>query len=159
MISFYVCGDPSPKGSKTAVVRGGRAVLLDGRRGPARVKYALWKENVATYAQIAMGVVGATAGVYAPRVYAPLDGALGIEVVFYLPRPKNETKAQRSRTWHTVRPDADKLLRAVLDPLSKIVITDDARIALVRVEKRYAATPDAIGAQITVIQLQQGSFV
>ena len=154
MISFYVCGDPSPKGSKTAVVRGGRAVLLDGRRGPARVKYAAWKENVATYAQIAMRVVGATAG-----VYAPLDGALGIEVVFYLPRPKNETKAQRSRTWHTVRPDADKLLRAVLDPLSKIVITDDARIALVRVEKRYAATPDAIGAQITVIQLQQGSFV
>ena len=153
-ISFYVCGDPSPKGSKTAVVRGGRAVLLDGRRGPARVKYALWKENVATYAQIAMRVVGATAG-----VYAPLDGALGIEVVFYLPRPKNETKAQRSRTWHTVRPDADKLLRAVLDPLSKIVITDDARIALVRVEKRYAATPDAIGAQITVIQLQQGSLV
>jgi len=154
MISFYVCGDPSPKGSKTAVVRGGRAVLLDGRRGPARVKYAAWKENVATYAQIAMRVVGATAG-----VYAPLDGALGIEVVFYLPRPKNETKAQRSRTWHTVRPDADKLLRAVLDPLSKIVITDDARIALVRVEKRYAATPDAIGAQITVIQLQQGSLV
>ena len=129
-------------------------MLLDGRRGPARVKYAAWKENVATYAQIAMRVVGATAG-----VYAPLDGALGIEVVFYLPRPKNETKAQRSRTWHTVRPDADKLLRAVLDPLSKIVITDDARIALVRVEKRYAATPDAIGAQITVIQLQQGSFV
>ena len=153
-ISFYVCGDPSPKGSKTAVVRGGRAVLLDGRRGPARVKYAAWKENVATYAQIAMRVVGATAG-----VYAPLDGALGIEVVFYLPRPKNETKLQRARTWHTVRPDADKLLRAVLDPLSKIVITDDARIALVRVEKRYAATPDAIGAQITVIQLQQGSFV
>ena len=153
-ISFYVCGDPSPKGSKTAVVRGGRAVLLDGRRGPARVKYALWKENVATYAQIAMRFVGATAG-----VYAPLDGALGIKVVFYLPRPKNETKAQRSRTWHTVRPDADKLLRAVLDPLSGVVITDDARIALVRVEKRYAATPDAIGAQITVIQLQQGSFV
>ena len=153
-ISFYVSGDPSPKGSKTAVVRGGRAVLLDGRRGPARVKYALWRDSVATYAQIAMRVVGATAG-----VYAPLDGALGIEVVFYLPRPKNETKLQRARTWHTVRPDADKLLRAVLDPLSKIVITDDARIALVRVEKRYAATPDAIGAQITVIQLQQGSFV
>ena len=152
-ISFYVSGDPSPKGSKTAVVRGGRAVLLDGRRGPARVKYARWKENVATYAQIAMRV-GCT-----HDKQAPLDGALGIEVVFYLSRPKNETKLQRSRTWHTVRPDADKLLRAVLDPLSKIVITDDARIALVRVEKRYAATPDAIGAQITVIQLQQGSFV
>ena len=152
-ISFYVCGDPSPKGSKTAVVRGGRAVLLDGRRGPARVKYALWKENVATYAQIAMQFH------CTDDVQAPLDGALGIEVVFYLSRPKNETKLQRARTWHTVRPDADKLLRAVLDPLSKIVITDDARIALVRVEKRYAATPDAIGAQITVIQLQQGSLV
>ena len=152
-ISFYVCGDPSPKGSKTAVVRGGRAVLLDGRRGPARVKYALWRDSVATYAHIAMSV-GRT-----HEKQAPLDGALGIEVVFYLSRPKNETKLQRARTWHTVRPDADKLLRAVLDPLSKIVITDDARIALVRVEKRYAATPDAIGAQITVIQLQQGSFV
>ena len=155
-ISFYVCGDPSPKGSKTAVVRGGRAVLLDGRRGPARVKYAAWKENVATYARIAMRT-GFTR--VHGDVYAPLDGPLGIEVVFYLPRPKKETKLQRARTWHTVRPDADKLLRAVLDPLSKIVITDDARIALVRVEKRYAATPDAIGAQLTVIQLQQGSFV
>ena len=152
-ISFFVSGDPSPKGSKTAVVRGGRAVLLDGRRGPARAKYARWRDSVAMYAQIAMRVVGATAG-----VYAPLDGALGIEVVFYLSRPKNETKAQRARTWHTVRPDADKLLRAVLDPLSGVVITDDARIALVRVTKRYARTPDAIGAHITVSKLFDGDI-
>ena len=149
-ISFFVSGDPSPKGSKTAVVRGGRAVLLDGRRGPARAKYALWRDSVAMYARIAMQV-GHTHG-----VHAPLDGPLSIEVVFYLLRPKNETKAQRARAWHTVRPDADKLLRAVLDPLSGVVITDDARIALVRVAKRYAATPDAIGAHIFVTKLIEG---
>ena len=154
MISFYVCGDPSPKGSKTAIVRGGRAVLLDGRTEGARAKYALWRDSVAVCARLAMHTATKPY-----NILTPLDGPLSIDVVFYLARPKNETKLQRARTWHTVRPDADKLLRAVLDPLSKIVITDDARIALVRVEKRYAATPDAIGAHITVIQLQQGSFV
>ena len=153
-ISFFVCGDPSPKGSKTAVVRGGRAVLLDGRTAGARAKYALWRDSVAVCARLAMHTATKPY-----NILTPLDGPLGIEVVFCLSRPKNETKAQRARTWHTVRPDADKLLRAVLDPLSGVVITDDARIALVRVTKRYARTPDAIGAQITVIQLQQGSLV
>ena len=152
MISFYVCGDPSPKGSKTAVVRGGRAVLLYGRTAGARAKYATWRDSVAMYARIAMNVGH-------DEKQAPLDGPLSIEVVFYLPRPKNETKAQRARTWHTVRPDVDKLLRAVLDPLSGVVITDDARIALVRVEKLYAPQPHYMGAQITVIQLHQGGLV
>ena len=126
-------------------------MLLDGRRGPARVKYALWRDSVAMYARIAMNVGH-------DEKQAPLDGPLSIEVVFYLPRPKNETKAQRARTWHTVRPDVDKLLRAVLDPLSGVVITDDARIALARVTKRYAVTPDAIGALITVSKLFEGDI-
>ena len=152
-ISFFVSGDPSPKGSKTAVVRGGRAVLLDGRRGPARAKYALWRDSVAVCARLAMHTATKPY-----NILTPLDGPLSIEVVFYLLRPKNETKAQRARTWHTVRPDVDKLLRAVLDPLSGVVITDDARIALARVTKRYAVTPDAIGALITVFKLFEGDI-
>ena len=146
-VTFHVYGDPSPKGSKTAVVRDGRAVLLDGRTGPARAKYALWRDTVAVYARMAMSVGTSH------MLYEPMDGALSIEVVFYLRRPQNETKLERLRTWHTVRPDADKLLRAVLDPLSKIVIADDARIAFVRVEKLFAPTPDVIGARITVTNL------
>ena len=45
-----------------------------------------------------------------------------VELDFYLPRPKTV-----KRQWPTVRPDADKLLRAVLDLMTKAgVYCDDA---------------------------------
>jgi Holliday junction resolvase RusA-like endonuclease len=141
-VELLVFGEPMPKGSKTAVVRNGKATLLDARRGESRKRYELWKTAVAVEAR------------YAMRHSGPLDGPLAIVATFSLRRPKHESRDERTRTWHTVRPDADKLLRAVLDPLSGVVIADDARIAHVVVAKRYAVGRP--GVHITISQLKQG---
>ena len=132
-----------PRGSHTAVVRGGRAVLLDARREPARKAYAAWKIAVDAAAREAMGDD------------ALLDGALALHVTFWLRPPKNETRAQRQRAYCGTRPDADKLLRAIEDPMSGVVYVDDARIVLVRVEKLYARDR-APGAHVIVTTIPEG---
>jgi Holliday junction resolvase RusA-like endonuclease len=41
-------------------------------------------------------------------------------------------------SWHIVRPDADKLIRAVLDALTGKVWRDDCQVAELLIRKRYA---------------------
>jgi len=142
-VEFAVEGTPMPRGSHTAVVRGGRAVLLDARREPARKAYAAWKDAVTEAARTAMGDD------------ALLDGALALHVTFWLRPPKNETRAERLRKYHAKKPDASKLLRAIEDPMSGVVYVDDARIVLVRAEKLYARDR-APGAHVVVTTLPDG---
>lgn len=79
----------------------------------------------------------------------PLDGPIAVNLVFQLAPPK------RPR-WPlpAVKPDLDKLIRAVLDSLSTTkalrgVITDDARIVSITATKTYHGTP---GLMITINQ-------
>ena len=84
----------------------------------------------------------------------PMDGPLTVALAFQLAPP------QRPR-WPlpAVKPDLDKLIRAVLDSLSTTksrkgvttpgVITDDARIVHITAAKAYHGTP---GVMITITQ-------
>lgn len=64
----------------------------------------------------------------------PMDGALEVELWFYLPRPSSV-----SREYPTVMPDLDKLCRAVGDGLTAGgAISDDARIVDLHAFKRYS---------------------
>jgi Holliday junction resolvase RusA-like endonuclease len=45
--------------------------------------------------------------------------------------------APKKRTEHVVKPDVDKLLRAVFDSLSGVAISDDAQIVQVFAKKEY----------------------
>jgi Holliday junction resolvase RusA-like endonuclease len=85
----------------------------------------------------------------------PLDGPITVALAFQLVPPK------RPRWWApAVKPDLDKLIRAVLDSLSTTkdrktkasirgVITDDARIIHITAAKAYHGTP---GVMITISQ-------
>jgi Holliday junction resolvase RusA-like endonuclease len=85
----------------------------------------------------------------------PLDGPITVALAFQLVPPK------RPRWWApAVKPDLDKLIRAVLDSLSTTkdrktkaiirgVITDDARIIHITAAKSYHGTP---GVMITISQ-------
>ena len=75
--------------------------------------------------------------------YTPLEGALGINLTFYMPRPKTVKRKD-----HTVKPDIDKLERAVLDGL-KHVLGDDSHIVQITTVKVYESIefqPGVIGA-------------
>lgn len=121
-IAFTVFGIPAPKGSKRAFAVGGRAMVVDDNKPALRD----WTRQVNDKLQ---GL--AEAGL------PTLDGPLYVVARFYMPKPKSAPK--RRRTWPDKKPDLDKLLRALLDPLVKTrLIADDARIVELHAEKRYA---------------------
>jgi len=65
----------------------------------------------------------------------PIDMPCGLTVHFYLTRP---VSAPKRRRYPERKPDLDKLARAVLDGITGIAITDDARIVSMFVHKHYA---------------------
>jgi crossover junction endodeoxyribonuclease RusA len=131
MASFQVEGLPIPQGSVSSL--GGHVVSVT----PA---LAEWRAKVK---EAAMGTVWGHE--------APYDGPVVLEVIFYMPKPHKPKCNVPS-----VRPDGDKLLRAVQDAITATnerktrgkrprviaatpgLITDDARIVDGHYRKRYA---------------------
>lgn len=118
MLDFFVEGTPVPQGSKNAYVRGGRAVLVDAN---ARLKP--WRALVREAAEEAIADAG----------WEMLDEPCHVYLEFIMPRP------QRPR-WSkpAVKPDLDKLTRAVFDALTDArVWKEDSRVVSMEVTKKY----------------------
>ena len=113
MISkFSVEGLPAPQGSKRHVG--------NGRMIEASKYLPAWRKAIETECRSLFD--------------EPMDGALEVELWFYLPRPSSV-----SREYPTVMPDVDKLVRAVGDGLTQGgAIADDARIVDLHAYKRYS---------------------
>lgn len=140
-IVLHVYGIPMPKGSHTAIVRNNRAVLLDGRRGPAREASKSWREAVEQSARDWQRDHGGV-----PLLDVPVQ----LDLTFWLPKPKS---APKSRVWPDRKPDVDKLCRHAIDSLVGTILTDDARVCELTARKRYA-TDCAPGAKIVIEALQ-----
>ena len=74
------------------------------------------------------------------------DVPVRVDLVFLLPKPPSRPK--RRRCWPTVKPDIDKLVRAVLDALTSVVFTDDAQVVALRVDKDYGATWTGVDVRV-----------
>lgn len=81
----------------------------------------------------------------------PLDGAVGVELDFFYPHPKNHlTKTgKKSNSYDCLKtspPDGDKLMRAVFDALTKIAYTDDKNIVVGHFTKTFqnVTTPGVV---------------
>jgi Holliday junction resolvase RusA-like endonuclease len=78
------------------------------------------------------------------------DGAVAVELAFTFARPRGHFGRRgglrlSAPTRHAVRPDLDKLVRAVLDALVGAgVIRDDAQVAELHASKRYGEWPGLI---------------
>jgi Holliday junction resolvase RusA-like endonuclease len=137
-VRLVIFGIPAPKGSKTAFPfrRPGGGLGVKVTEGKGGTALPTWLGQVHTAVQ-------ATAAGGAPM----LDGPLVAWVAFWLPKPKSAPK--RRRIWPDRKPDLDKLLRALLDPLTGVLIADDARIVrFSRLEKLYAENGEAPRAEI-----------
>src|SRR5690348_3011756 len=127
-LQFWVEGAPQPQGSKTAgLASDGRAFVRD--KNPRALKE--WRSAV-------------TQGVRSqlPDWWeeGPIDMAILVRLRFWMPRPKSAPKTIDIP--HTTRPDADKLLRAVMDSLTMSkFIKDDSIANNMIVNKRYAIDP------------------
>lgn len=129
LLHVRVYGEPAGQGR---ISGGGMRQTKNGRMyaQPSyhsnREKLDPWRAAIIDAARAAMPGWGVT---------APLDGALSLSAVFWMPRGKTVRREEP-----TVTPDLDHLLRALGDSLTKAgAIADDARItSLGRVSKRYA---------------------
>ncbi len=93
-----------------------------------------WEQSIAYTCKSAMNETGVA------LVEKP--GAVWMEVAFWLERPvdhigKTGAVLPSAPVHHTVKPDRDKLLRAVQDALTGIAYTDDAQVVDGPVSKRY----------------------
>jgi crossover junction endodeoxyribonuclease RusA len=124
-----VLGVAKPQGSKKVIVQKAKYVgerpraFVVEMAGPALKE---WRHAVSRDASMWVKSHG---------MPPPIDGAVSIEITFYLPRPKSLPK----KIVHNIRqPDVDKLARSAFDSLTKIIYTDDARIIDMNIKKRYA---------------------
>lgn len=127
-IQFFVPGVPAPGGSKRAFrnKHTGRVVVVDDCR-----RNKDWRATV--------GICASEA------IHDPLSGPVGVEVVFFMPRPKGHFGKRGLRpaapTYPTTRPDATKLWRAAEDALKGIAWSDDSQVVLQTVIKAYSEKP------------------
>lgn len=129
-VSFTVYGHPAPQGSSRAFVPKGWTRAIVTSTNP---KLKPWRQEVA--------------GAAKNLDLECLSKDAGVKIVchFFFDRPASVSK--KKRPYMTVKPDVDKLLRAILDSLKGILIQDDCQVIDARGRKFYGS-PERV--EITV---------
>ena len=131
VVEFFIPGTPVQQGSKSGFSRVGSTSVQMTDQNAKTLKP--WRQTVATHAD--RGVT--------------FDCPLSVELTFVMPRPK------RPR-WDVpaVKPDVDKLARAVLDGLTDGgLIADDARVVRLLCVEEYATVANPVGVHVAVVAL------
>lgn len=142
-LTFFVPGFAKPAGSKKsfALKKGGvytgRTATVDDCKGSRS-----WKSQVSEAARTTF-------------TEAPLTCPLRLVLIFTMPRPKGHYGSGKNAAvlkssaphFHTSKPDATKLIRAVEDALTGIVWKDDAQVCIQTARKLYG---ERSGCQITI---------
>ena len=122
----YIYGIPVPQGSSRAFNRGGTIVVTS-----ANPNLKKWREYCAFILRKDIAD------------NSPLEGAVVVDVAFYFERPKSHLNGSGSLrkgygNSHTVKPDLDKLVRAILDACTDgLVWRDDAQVVRLTATKKY----------------------
>lgn len=140
-VAFYVPGVPTPQGShRLGRNRDGEAhIIADNSQS-----LDAWRNTVTAHAMKARG-----------RARVRFDGPVALMVTFRFPIPASRPAAVRRSGlgWKAVRPDLDKLVRAVGDALTaSSLIRDDAQIVELHAAKVESSSSH--GATITVSPLE-----
>ena len=139
-IEFFVPGTPVGKGRPRAARRGAGVVMFTPE------KTADYESLVAATASNAMR---AEAG---PLFTGPLEAVLEMR----FPVPASWSKAKRARAlagveWHTSKPDADNVAKAILDACNGVVFRDDSQIVMLTATKEFSETP---GVRVVIREVQ-----
>ena len=126
--SFFVKGKPVSQGSLTFIK--GRAIHVKGR------ELALWRGTIAAMAR----------STNITKIQVGVD----MELLFIFNKPKT---VKRNEPY--VRPDLDKLIRAVLDGLTGVAYEDDQQVVRLTAQKAYGETE---GVYITIRERLSGGL-
>lgn len=135
-VEFFVFGFPLPKGSGSAMFRGGRPsgfMEMADKKTKKRPAGGLrrWQSAVRERAR--------------NEIVSPIQGPVTLEIEFHLERPRKP-----KFIYPASKPDLDKLARSVFDALSGIAYEDDSRVVQLVASKRYACEGKT-GAHVRVI--------
>ncbi|QWW20148.1 RusA family crossover junction endodeoxyribonuclease [Schaalia sp. 19OD2882] len=134
-IEFFVAGTPVPEGStKYLGHRGGRPIIVHD--SPDLVA---WRQAVALVAANEAAKAGWD---------LPLDEPVSVTTKFFMPRPKSAP----GRALPAVKPDLDKLVRAVGDALGTRLLREDSRIVRWAADKVYVGQGGQPGVAIAVVR-------
>ncbi|UVK62582.1 RusA-like resolvase [Arthrobacter phage TaylorSipht] len=142
MVGFWVAGVPVPQGSKSIGKNRatGKATLYDANKALKG-----WRELVDFTARRAM------------RGLEALDEPCAVDMTFHMPRPAGHyladgvTLKPGAPVWCAVKPDLDKLTRAIFDSLKTGgVWAEDSRAVILRTSMPYAALPHQAGVYVVV---------
>jgi crossover junction endodeoxyribonuclease RusA len=114
---FEAVGDPVSQGSMRAFMVAGRPIVTHTKG----VKLNEWRDIIGWAARDAVKEVHA--------------GPITVGAVFWFLRPASVSA--KKRPYMTVKPDIDKVTRALLDALTGIVFRDDSQVVKLDVQKRY----------------------
>lgn len=156
MIYFFVPGEPRPQGSKKTFInpKWKKNVAAGASTNGVRATFTVntcenladWRTTVKQFAQAAY--------------QGPLlDGPVHLILQFVYTRPKSHYGTGKNSTtlkpnaphYKRSAPDTGKLRRAVEDSLTKVVWTDDSRVARGWDEKIYGDKP---GVHVKVMKLE-----
>lgn len=135
---FFIAGTPIPQGSKTAIRHGRRARLIEANK-----KLKPWRATLQT---------ALAAQAEGRRVPGPFTIYLDFR---FTPPQRPRYRDPNGAGIHAVKPDVDKLTRAVLDSLTAAdIIDDDARCTTIVATKNYTdKLKPRPGVSITIIPI------
>ena len=132
-IEFFVPGAPVGKGRPRAARRGAGVVMFT----PGRT---------ADYEALVATTAAATLAGDALAAHQLLDGPLEAVLEMRFPVPASWSKAKRARAlagveWHTSKPDADNVAKAILDACNGVVFRDDSQVVILIATKAFSEEP------------------
>lgn len=151
-----VHGLPAGQGSKT---RGANGQMRESSRNlPA------WREAIRAETQRAVNAFPTT-DAYGKHIERTHTGAVEVTVTLLLPRPRSHWRIRGGElvdelkpdapAWPIGKPDADKLLRAVMDGITAGgALADDALAVVASVTKDYAGFGQPAGCEVWIDPLR-----
>jgi crossover junction endodeoxyribonuclease RusA len=145
VLYFRVPGIAAPQGSISAFPTGnktgkGKKVAITHKNKRTKP----WRKAVKDVAETATEM---------HHGWSTLTVPTKVAIEFYLPRPKSVSK---TRLFPMVKPDIDKLARAILDALKDAeVIKDDNLVCDLTCTKRYATELTPVGVEVIVRALSE----
>lgn len=146
MIRLEVIGTPVTQGNKSAFVRGGRAVMVEGK-GPGRQKHKDWRAAVAEAARSWCGANGNP-----PLITGPVI----VRATFGLQKPASAPKRTRTFPIKARSGDVDKLVRSILDSITGVLIADDSQVVATIPVKDWSDPP---GVTIELVELNDDTLI
>lgn len=144
-IEFFVPGAPVGKGRPRAARRGAGVVMFT-------------PEKTVGYEGLVAATAAAALAGNAPT-HQLLDGPLEAVLEMRFPVPASWSKAKRARAlagveWHTSKPDADNVAKAVLDACNGVVFRDDAQVVMLTATKLFSEMP---GVRVVIRECDGGA--